>query len=122
VPWMMPNILKNLFSSPATRKYPFETRQYWAGARGQLQIDLARCVFCGLCQRICPAQAITQYGNKKDPDVTIDYNPFACIYCARCAEKCPSGAIYIHESHAVPADRKITYGRNDISLSKGELS
>lgn len=118
MPWMIPNILRNLFGGPATRKYPFETPPYFAGSRGRLQIDLARCVFCGLCEKVCPARAITRYGDRKDPNVTIEYNPFACIYCLRCAERCPSCAIYVHESHTAPADRKITYGREDIPYSE----
>jgi ech hydrogenase subunit F len=121
MPWMMPNILRNLFGTPATRKYPFESHQYWAGSRGRLQIDLAKCVFCGICEKICPSRAIIKYGHKDDPNVTIHYNPFACIYCARCAEKCPSCAIYILESHAVPADRKIAYGREDVPFSEEEI-
>ena len=121
MPWMMSNIAKNLIAPPATRKYPYEAYQYWPGSRGRLHIDLGKCVFCGVCEKLCPARAITKYGDKNDPDVTIDYNPFACIYCARCAEKCPSCAIHILEGHAVPADRKITYGREDIPFSEDEL-
>ncbi|MBE0466546.1 MAG: 4Fe-4S binding protein [Candidatus Desulforudis sp.] len=121
MPWMLRNIFRNILGLPATRKYPFEPVHYHHGVRGRLQIDLARCVFCGMCELICPAKAITKYGSKKDPDVTIHYNPFACIYCARCAEMCPSCAIYVHEQHTLPADRKITYGREDIPFSEDEL-
>lgn len=114
MPWMIPNIVKNLVGSPATKGYPFVAPNYFPGSRGRLQVDLERCVFCGICEWSCPSNAITKHGSKNDPDVTIEYNPFACIYCARCAEMCPSCAIYVHENHTVPADRKITYGREDI--------
>jgi formate hydrogenlyase subunit 6/NADH:ubiquinone oxidoreductase subunit I len=119
------NILKNLNNSPATRKYPFVLRDYYAGSRGRLQIDLARCIFCDVCERICPARAIVKHGSKKDPDVTVLYDPFACIYCALCAEKCPSGAIYLHKDHPLPTtmstNREITYGREDTPFSEEEL-
>ncbi len=111
MPWMIPNIAKNLTGAPATRKYPFEKRPYFPGARGRLEVDFLTCTFCGLCERVCPAQAIKKIGDKKDPDVTMLYKPFACIYCARCAEVCKFGSIKIFEEHTAPADRKLTLGR-----------
>jgi len=46
------------------------------------------CRACGLCARVCPANAIS---GKVKESFTID--PEQCIKCGTCLEKCPFGAI-----------------------------
>jgi len=56
----------------------------------QLTILPELCTGCGLCQRECPAGAIS--GKKKEPYV-ID--PELCTRCRICYDVCPVGAIEI---------------------------
>lgn len=42
-----------------------------------------RCTFCGLCQRVCPAQAITVV------DQELAFAASECVQCGRCYNKCP---------------------------------
>ena len=39
MPNLLSNIVRNLFGKPATRRYPFEKREPFAGTRGHLEID-----------------------------------------------------------------------------------
>jgi anaerobic sulfite reductase subunit C len=48
--------------------------------------DNGLCSDCGVCEKICPAKAITKSGDA----YTSDSNK--CINCGRCASSCPTGA------------------------------
>jgi ech hydrogenase subunit F len=103
---MVPNVLRNLVSKPATRLYPAVRREPFAGSRGQLIVDEERCCYCGSCARVCPAAAIVIRGSRKEKDVRIGYNPFTCIYCGRCVEICPCCAVVMSNYHTSPAYEK----------------
>ncbi|MBP2656075.1 MAG: nitrite and sulphite reductase 4Fe-4S region [Firmicutes bacterium] len=47
-----------------------------------------KCNFCGLCEAICPAKAITV--NKQGQD--LGFSQAACNYCGRCVKACPVDA------------------------------
>jgi len=51
-------------------------------------IDASACQGCGLCAKVCPAEAIT--GEKKKPHVIDTTN---CIKCGTCKDKCKFGAV-----------------------------
>ena len=52
------------------------------------EIIPTKCIGCGMCMRVCPADAIT--GEKKQPH---HINPDKCIKCGACVEKCKFDAI-----------------------------
>ncbi|MEG1472802.1 MAG: NADH-quinone oxidoreductase subunit NuoF [Christensenella sp.] len=52
------------------------------------EIITSKCIGCGMCVRVCPADAIT--GEKKQPH---HINPDKCIKCGACVEKCKFNAI-----------------------------
>ena len=56
---LLPTVLANLFSRPATRDYPEYVREPFAHTRGELVNDISRCIFCGTCARKCPSQCLT---------------------------------------------------------------
>jgi ech hydrogenase subunit F len=99
---MLPTILKNLFTKPATRKYPFEKRANMKNSRGAITFDQAKCDHCGDCERICPAGAIEVLEKEKK----INYDPFRCIYCWVCVEHCLQKAIKADEQYHAPAAKK----------------
>ena len=78
-------MLRNLFRKPATTQYPFVPVEYPEGMRGHVDIKVEDCIFCGLCQRACPSQAI-----KVDKNAgTWEISYFDCVQCKSCVDVCP---------------------------------
>jgi ech hydrogenase subunit F len=101
--WMFPTIIKNLFSRPATRRYPFkDIREPFPGYRGRIYWDPNKCDLCGDCARVCPADAIEVSLEKRQ----ITYDPFKCIYCGNCVEICLPRAISQDKHYTKPAASK----------------
>jgi len=79
------DILGNLVKGPVTRNYPAEKREPFPGERGKLVIDEKNCIFCGMCARKCPANALTVTRQPKE----WKFERFRCILCGYCVETCP---------------------------------
>lgn len=47
------------------------------------------CSFCGLCEAVCPVQAISI--NKDDQ--SLNFEKSGCNYCGRCVKSCPTEAL-----------------------------
>lgn len=103
MPFMLSTIVRNLVTGPATRRYPFkDLREPVEGFRGRVVFDNAKCVFCGDCARVCPANAICVDTECKE----LRYNPFACIYCTTCVQTCLELAITQENIYTPPAGEK----------------
>lgn len=62
-----------------------------------IHIDKDKCDGCGVCDYLCPVQAVTL----EEKEATIDQEK--CTECLLCLEKCPQNAIYqILEKEAPP--------------------
>lgn len=85
---MVKNVVHNLLTRPATRT---AARAPFAAARGHLVNDIDNCIFCGMCQRQCPAKAITV--DRAAKDWTLD--PFACVICGACVAGCPKKCLHL---------------------------
>ncbi|MBQ9955611.1 MAG: 4Fe-4S binding protein [Eggerthellaceae bacterium] len=84
----------SVFKKPETLLYPFEQKQAPAGLRGHVIVDLSMCVFCGICQKRCPADAIAV--DKAAGTWAID--DFACVQCACCVKECPKNCLLMEPS------------------------
>jgi len=101
--WMLPTIIKNLFSRPATRRYPFQDiREPFPGYKGKIYWDVSKCDLCGDCARVCPAEAIEVSLENRQ----IKYDPFKCIYCGTCMQTCLPMAISQDKHYTKPAAAK----------------
>lgn len=96
--------LKNLFSKPATTKYPAVPKEYPERTRGHIDIDFDDCILCGMCMRTCPPGAIKVDRNAGDWEI----NRFDCVQCGYCAEKCPKKCLHIVPGYQEPGDKKFS--------------
>jgi formate hydrogenlyase subunit 6/NADH:ubiquinone oxidoreductase subunit I len=88
---MIKEVFSQIFTNPATGKYPFVKAEVPEDFRGKQVFDINLCVSCGLCSRDCPAKAIemVDVDGKSRPLFHLDL----CIFCYQCAESCPRNAI-----------------------------
>ncbi len=77
--------LRNLFTSPATRRYPHAVRESFPASRGRILIDYPACIFCGACSKRCPAASIRVERGEK----LWSIDRFSCVSCGLCVKVCP---------------------------------
>lgn len=108
---MTPNIIRNLLTEKATRRYPQVTRAPFENARGEIYNEILKCTFCGVCAAKCPSQCIVV--DKKTATWSCD--PYACVYCGVCVESCPFGSLHQKWEHRPPVRKK------EAIFMKGEI-
>ena len=96
---MIRSVLQKVFRKPVTRRYPFEPRVPFEGARGHIDMDPDKCIYCGLCQKRCPTNCIVV--TRKPNTWTMD--PYQCIVCGYCVEVCPKQCIAMNTPHRAPS-------------------
>jgi ech hydrogenase subunit F len=101
---MTPNIMRNLVVKKSTRRYPYEVREPFDKARGELLNDIARCIFCGLCETRCPSRCI----EVDKQAYKWNYDPFACVYCGVCVDICPSKSLHQKAHYRKPTAERLT--------------
>ncbi|MEI8347426.1 MAG: 4Fe-4S binding protein [Pseudomonadota bacterium] len=82
---MTKTVLKGLFSKPATVAYPMAKKEFPVGTRGAIINHLEQCIYCGICDKKCPTNAIKVVREPKS--WKIDH--LGCIQCHNCVEICP---------------------------------
>ncbi|MFP3951367.1 MAG: 4Fe-4S dicluster domain-containing protein [Candidatus Bathyarchaeia archaeon] len=116
MPKMIKEILKNLFSEPATVNYPFERPEPVPGVRGKIVFDMDRCDQCQDCERVCPSMAIKVLPDER----AIEYKPFRCIYCHICIDNCMQEAISAEDYVREPEYEKVVERYESSSESSQE--
>ncbi|MBF0511008.1 MAG: 4Fe-4S dicluster domain-containing protein [Candidatus Omnitrophica bacterium] len=100
---MTSSVLKILGKKPSTRAYPFYKRPAFKDARGKIVIDIPLCIYCGICMRRCPANAI--FTNIKEKVWTIDH--FRCVNCKLCVDVCPKKCLSMESDQALPSTTRL---------------
>ena len=65
---------------------------------GNVTVDLSKCVYCTLCAKKCPNEAITV--DRANKTWEIDHHK--CLRCSLCVNNCPRHALEIHEEPGGP--------------------
>ena len=91
--------LRSLFGKPETVRYPFETKPMPEGLKGHIENDMEQCILCGMCERTCPANAITVDRAAK----TWSINRFRCVQCKSCTRACPKKCLTMRPEYQKPA-------------------
>lgn len=71
--------------------------------------DNEKCVACGLCAKVCPADCIhiesmeDETGRRRAKSYEIEI--LRCIFCGYCEEACPVGAIHLGQHYELSAPR-----------------
>ena len=95
--------LRTMLKPAVTRQYPRTKRKPFAGSRGLHAMrrddsgQKERCIGCGLCEAVCPANAITVI-TTEGPDhekivSSYELNLLRCVFCGFCIDACPVSAI-----------------------------
>lgn len=95
---MTPNVLRNLFTKKATRRYPDQVRPAFDGMRGALSNAAEACTLCGVCAAKCPSQCLAVDKNAG----TWRYDPFACVLCGICVDVCPAKCLDQTDNYPSP--------------------
>jgi|WetSurMetagenome_2_1015567.scaffolds.fasta_scaffold175844_2 ech hydrogenase subunit F len=103
--------MKNLFMRPSTRLYPAQKRQSFSATRGHIEIDGEKCIFCGICQKKCPTEAISVERKEK----TWEIERLRCIACGCCVDACPKNCLAMKGPYSSPVtDAEMTQTRYKI--------
>ena len=97
-----PTVLKNLFSKPVTNMYPAVKKEYPKATRGSIDIDIDDCIFCGICAKKCPTEAIRI--EKFEKSWIIER--LSCINCAYCVDSCPKKCLKVNNQYTSPSEKK----------------
>ena len=83
--------------------YPVIPREWKERTRGRIEIDIDTCIFCGICSRKCPTDAIAV--DKAEKTWTIER--MGCIQCSCCVEACPKKCLINEAGYTSPDVEKI---------------
>ena len=89
LPTMFFDILRALFSKPATQRYPNPEPNTPERLRGKLYWNPERCTGCALCVKDCPADAIQLITlDKENKRFVMRYDVGRCTFCGQCVQSC----------------------------------
>jgi NADH-quinone oxidoreductase subunit I len=99
---------RHLLQKKFTMQYPEQIAEEerslsprWRGTHRMLTDEQgrAKCVACGLCPQICPANCIKLVPGEDEHGfrypLIYEIDEFRCVFCGYCQEGCPEEAIHV---------------------------
>ena len=96
-------VLRSLFKKPATLMYPIRPREWKERTRGRIEIEIENCIFCGICSRKCPTDALKVDREAKSWTIAR----MSCIQCSCCVEVCPKSCLVNEAGYTTPDMKKV---------------
>ena len=107
-------IMRSLGKKPATLMYPVIPREWKERTRGRIEIEVDKCIFCGICARKCPSDAIKVERDTK----TWIIERMGCVQCSSCVEACPKDCLLNVACYTSPDTEKLV----DVFVKEAEPS
>jgi len=113
------------FKKPVTLKYPYEKREPYPRWRGlhrfkRKEDGKEKCVACCLCERVCPAKAISIEVYEEEGGIryakSYEIDLARCIFCGFCVEACPVDALEMTTEYELAE-----YTREDLICRKDRM-
>jgi len=95
-------VLRSMTRRPATLMYPVIPREWTDRTRGHIEIDIDECIFCGICARKCPTDALTVDKDAKRWTIAR----MGCIQCSCCVDVCPKKCLANKAQYTDPSTVK----------------
>jgi ech hydrogenase subunit F len=95
---MTKTVIKNLLNGPVTLMYPKKKRTYTPITRGRVEVNINKCIFCGMCDMRCPTYAITVTKDSKEWQI----DRLKCCTCDLCVEICPVKCLSMENQYTPP--------------------
>jgi formate hydrogenlyase subunit 6/NADH:ubiquinone oxidoreductase subunit I len=121
--WIIPALLRNLFSKPMTVRFPYEAIPIPDGYRGEHTHNIDECISCELCAKICPNRAIEMVEapeeyKEKYPKTYPQIDLGKCCFCGLCEDICSKDAITLSGNVFLSTFDKSTTIRHPFSESQ----
>ncbi len=80
--------IRAIIKGPYTSKFPFKPSPAAPRFRGKIEFNFDKCILCGACVEVCPANARAQIDDKiKKVRREVHYQE-RCVYCGQCVAYC----------------------------------
>jgi len=83
--------IRAVLSGPYTTKFPKIPMPAPSNFRGLPKLDQEKCVACGACVQVCPANDLTLIDDRENRKRKIVLDISACIFCGQCEAYCTTG-------------------------------